>query len=399
MVDGLRFIVFQWTNTQQGRRWLKTALLQPPHAPGIGVSFDGDKLAPKPQVRTTSTVNDNAMKAVEISGTKKVQLIQKAPPVITEAGEVIIKVKSIGICGTDVHTFLGEHPFVKPPVVVGHECCGEVFECGSAVQSLQPGDWVAVDPVLGCGTCRPCKTGRANACTDVKCRGVHVEGAMQELFKIRSCDVHKLPENLTDLALGAVVEPFAIGAQACWRGNVSSGDTIVVFGAGPIGLAVMLNAQCLGARCILVDRKQDRLERAKRLGALAALSADDAYLAEQIAGLTDGEGPQATCDAVGHPAIFRHCVDLAAPTGTVILLGMDGRSNDITELEIFRKELTIVGSRMNSNMFPTVLERVAQGKLNLSDMVSHSFCVEEAEEAFAMAVAQPEGFLKATITL
>lgn len=339
------------------------------------------------------------MKAVEVSGIREVKSIEKTAPEIKNRSDVIVKIKSVGICGTDVHTFLGDHPFVRPPVVVGHECGGEVVECGSEVTTVKPGDWVAIDPVLGCGSCRPCKNGRANACADVKCRGVHVEGAMQELFRIRERDVHLLPDSVDDLALGAVVEPFAIGAQACWRGNVSEGNVLVVFGAGPIGLSVMLNSHCHGARCIIIDKKEDRLKRALKLGALATFLADDPTLVEQIDDLTGGEGPHVTCDAVGHPAILRQCVDLVAPSGAVILLGMDGRPNDLTELEIFKKELTIVGSRMNSNMFPTVLNRVAQGKLSLEDMVSHSYPSEEATEAFKMAVEQPSGFLKATITL
>ncbi|BHH82021.1 alcohol dehydrogenase catalytic domain-containing protein [Desulforhopalus sp. 52FAK] len=339
------------------------------------------------------------MKAIQISGVKKVEIIDQPAPTITSSDDVIVKVKAIGICGTDVHTYLDEHPFVKAPVVVGHEASGEVIACGDAVTKVQVGDWVAIDPVLGCGICRPCTTGRANACAKVSCRGVHVEGAMQEQFKIRERDVHKLPENVTDLAHGAVVEPFAIGAQACWRGQVSKGDIMVIFGAGPIGLSVMLNGHCLGAQSIIIDKKEDRLEHAMELGALAAFSADDPQLFDKIMALTDEEGPHVACDAVGHPAILRQCVDLLAPAGTLILLGMDGRPNDITELEIFRKEMTVVGSRMNSNMFPLVLERVAEGKLNLADMFSHCFAAENADEAFAMAVTQPAGFLKSVITL
>ena len=339
------------------------------------------------------------MKAVQISGIKEVEVIDQTAPTITSADDVIVKVKAIGICGTDVHTYLDEHPFVKAPVVVGHEASGEVIACGDLVTKVQVGDWVAIDPVLGCGKCRPCKTGRANACAKVSCRGVHVEGAMQEQFKIRECDVHKLPANVTDLVHGAVVEPFAIGAQACWRGQVKEGDVMLVFGAGPIGISVMLNGHCLGAKSIIIDKKEDRLERAIQLGALAAFSADDPQLAEKILTLTGGEGPHVACDAVGNPDILRQCVDLLAPAGTLILLGMDGRPNDITELEIFRKEMTVVGSRMNSNMFPLVLERVAEGKLNLADMFSHSFPTDKADDAFSMAVEQPKGFLKSLITL
>lgn len=338
------------------------------------------------------------MKAIEISGTREVSLIEKIEPVISDPDDIIVKVKAVSICGTDVHTFQGEHPFVKAPVVVGHECCGEVAECGPGVTGFTAGDRVAIDPVFGCGTCRACTSGRANACGDVKCRGVHVEGAMQEYFKIRESDVHHLPDSVEDLALGAVVEPMAIGAQACWRGAVSENQVLVVFGAGPIGIAVMLNAHCLGARCIIIDMKEDRLQRAVNLGALAAFSATDPDLKEKILSLTDGEGPHVTCDAVGHPAIFEQCIDLVAPTGTVVLLGMDASPNNVTELQIFRKEMTVVGSRMNSNMFPTILDRVARGQMQLENMVSHRFSTDDAKEAFKMAVEQPSGFLKSMIT-
>ncbi len=338
------------------------------------------------------------MIAVEISDTRQVTIIDKPEPNLEQPDDVIVKIKSVSICGTDVHTFQGEHPFVKPPVVVGHECGGEVVECGSGVKSFRPGDRVAIDPVLGCGSCRACRSGRANACADVKCRGVHVEGAMQEYFRIRERDVHRLPDKVADLELGAVVEPMAIGAQACWRGSVREEQVVVVFGAGPIGISVMLNAHCLGARTIIIDMKQDRLQRARDYGALAALPASDPELKATILGLTDGEGPHVTCDAVGHPRIFEQCIDLVAPTGHVVLLGMDSQPNNVTELQIFKKEMSVVGSRMNSNMFPTILERVAGGQMHLEQMVSHRFTAANATEAFNMAVEQPEGFLKAMVT-
>ncbi|MEJ2058237.1 MAG: alcohol dehydrogenase catalytic domain-containing protein, partial [Desulfofustis sp.] len=195
------------------------------------------------------------MKAIEVSGTRSVSLIEKAEPVISEAHDVIVKTKAVSICGTDVHTFEGTHPFVTPPVIVGHETSGEIVECGPDVSGLSVGDWVAIDPVLGCGTCRACTSGRANACATVSCRGVHVEGAMQEYFKVRARDVYKMPGNVNDLAIGAVIEPMAIGAQACWRGMIAEDQVVAVFGAGPIGISVMLNAHCLGARCILIDMK------------------------------------------------------------------------------------------------------------------------------------------------
>jgi len=284
-------------------------------------------------------------------------------------------------------------------VIVGHECSGIVAQIGSAVQSVKVGDRVAIDPVLGCGSCRPCKTGRANACADVKCRGVHVEGAMQELFKVREQDVYQLPDNLHDIVLGASIEPFAIGAQAVWRGSVSAGQTMVIFGAGPIGLTTMSMAMNRGARCIMIDIKEDRLAAALKLGAIAAVSATATDLQEQVAAAAGKEGVQVSCDAVGHPEIVDQCVDLVDPTGTVILLGMDGRQNNVTELIIFRKELTIVGSRMNSAMFPTVLELVEKDKLPLAAILSHRFAMEEASEAFEMAIEQPAGFTKAVITI
>ena len=338
------------------------------------------------------------MKAIEISDTRKVTIINKAEPVISDPHEVIVEVAAVSICGTDVHTYTNTHPFVTPPVVVGHECSGTVAQAGSAVQSVKVGDRVAIDPVLGCGHCRPCKTGRANACADVKCRGVHVEGAMQELFKVREQDVYRLPDNLTDIVLGASIEPFAIGAQAVWRGNVSAGQTMVIFGAGPIGLTTMSMAMNRGAQCIMIDMKEDRLAKAMELGAIAAISASVIDLKEQVLAAAGKDGVQVSCDAVGHPDIVDQCVDLVEPTGTVILLGMDGRKNNVTELVIFRKELTIVGSRMNSAMFPAVLDLVEKNKLPLEAILTHRFTMQEASEAFEMAIEQPAGFTKAVIT-
>ena len=338
------------------------------------------------------------MKAIEISDTRKITIIDIPEPAISDPLDVIVKIAAVSICGTDIHTFTNTHPFVKPPVIVGHECSGVVAEVGSEVKSVKPGDRVAVDPVLVCGECRPCKTGRANACANVKCRGVHVEGAMQEFFKVREQDVYKVPDSLEDLVFGACIEPFAIGAQAVWRGTVTQGQTMVIFGAGPIGLTTMFMAMNRGARCIMIDMKEDRLANALNLGAMGAISATADDLREQVMALSGEEGPQVTCDAVGHPAIVDLCVDLVAPTGTVILLGMDGQQNNVTELSIFRKELTIVGSRMNSGMFPTVLELIGKGKLPLDAILTHRFTTGEASEAFTMAIEQPAGFTKAVIT-
>lgn len=338
------------------------------------------------------------MKAIEITDTKKITIIEKAEPIISDSHDVIVKVAAVSICGTDIHTFTNTHPFVKPPVVVGHECSGVVAEVGTAVTAVKVGDRVAVDPVLGCGTCRPCRSGRANACANVSCRGVHVEGAMQELFKVREQDVYVLPNNLEDLVLGASVEPFAIGAQAVWRGNVSGGQTMVIFGAGPIGLTTMFMAMNRGAECIMVDMKADRLANAIKHGAMGTVLATAKDLKEQLMALSQEGGPDVTCDAVGNPDIVDLCVDLAAPTGAVVLLGMDGRPNNVTELSIFRKELTIVGSRMNSGMFPTVLGLIEKNALPLDAILTHRFTVDQAVDAFHMAIEQPDGFTKAVIT-
>jgi L-gulonate 5-dehydrogenase len=160
----------------------------------------------------------------------------------------------------------------------------------------------------------------------------------------------------------------------------------------------MFMAMNRGAKCIMVDMKEDRLDNAMRLGAIGGVLATADDLKEQVLALCEEGGPDVTCDAVGHPDIVDMCVELTAPTGTVILLGMDGQPNNVTELSIFRKELTIVGSRMNTAMFPTVLELIEKNALPLDAILTHRFSVDEASEAFTMAIEQPEGFTKAVIT-
>lgn len=337
------------------------------------------------------------MKAIQISGACELSLIDIPEPVITADDDVIVDIAGVSICSTDIQIFTNSHPYLKPPLIAGHECAGVVSAVGAGVSNVKIGDRVTVDPVLGCGQCGPCRKGRANACARARCRGIHVDGAMLERFKVRGQDVHKIPDFLDDLVLAAGIEPFAIGAQAVWRGNVEHGQSMVIFGAGPVGLTTMFMGMSRGANCIMVDMKEDRLANALRLGAKGAVNAAAHDAAEQIREITGPEGPDVTCDAVGHPAIVDLCVSLTAPTGTVILLGMDGQKNNVTELAIFQKELNIVGSRMSSNMFPTVLEMVGMGRLPLEAILSHRFTPETVDRAFGMALEQPEGFCKSVI--
>ena len=206
------------------------------------------------------------MKAVKISEAYKVEIIDIPEPEIEHPSDVKVKIKRVGICGSDMHIYYGTNPLATYPRIVGHEVAGEIVEVGSAVNKVAVGDHVVIEPIRYCGECYACKKGRPNVCKDVSVFGVHEDGGMLE-FSIRSeKQVHKVSPEI-DWDEAVMAEPYTIGAQATWRGNVQAGDTVFIQGAGPIGVTVLKMAKLRGATVIMSDFTNERLEFAKENGA------------------------------------------------------------------------------------------------------------------------------------
>ncbi|MCM3093919.1 MULTISPECIES: zinc-binding alcohol dehydrogenase family protein [unclassified Cytobacillus] len=336
------------------------------------------------------------MKAVQIPGAMKMEVMDIKAPVISNPDEVLVKVKRVGICGSDMHIYHGTNPLATYPRIVGHEVAGEVVEVGSNVSGIKPGDHVVVEPIRYCGECYACRKGRPNVCESLSVFGVHEDGGLRELFVLPEKQLHVVGSSLEWDEI-VLAEPYTIGAQAVWRGDVGEGDTVFIQGSGPIGICILKMAKLQGARVIISDLKQERLAFAKENGADEIINASEMSVEERVLELTDGEGPNVVIDAVCLPSTFELSVNLVSPAGTVVVLGFDERPSSISQLPITKKEVTIAGSRLQTHQFEKVVSLLNEGKLQSNGFISHQFSISEVQEAFQYVEGHPDHVRKAVI--
>ncbi|MFQ6133527.1 MAG: zinc-binding dehydrogenase, partial [Armatimonadota bacterium] len=230
-------------------------------------------------------------------------------------------------------------------------------------------------------------------CVEVKCIGVHVDGGMCEYLAVPVEQVHRLPDDF-DLHLAACIEPLGIGLQGCRRGRVSEGETVAIIGAGTIGLAALQMALALGARAAISDALPSRLELAKNYGAELTVNVREQDFTAAVAEWSQGEGANVVIEAVGSAPTIRQSLELVSAAGRVVLLGVLGEDVPLLASEFVKKEMDFLGSRMNANLFPQVIEMLAAGKVDPAPMITHKFPLTEAAAAFELAAERPEEALK-----
>ncbi|WP_394581323.1 zinc-binding alcohol dehydrogenase family protein [Cytobacillus firmus] len=336
------------------------------------------------------------MKAVQIPSAMEMEIIDIETPVISDPDEVLVKVKRVGICGSDMHIYHGTNPLATYPRIVGHEVAGEVVDVGSNVSGIKPGDHVVVEPIRYCGECYACRKGRQNVCQSLSVFGVHEDGGLREFFVLPEKQLHVVESSLEWDEI-VLAEPYTIGAQAVWRGAVEPGDTVFIQGSGPIGICILKMAKLQGARVIISDLKQERLAFAKENGADEIINASEESVEVRVLELTDGEGPNVVIDAVCLPSTFELGVNLVSPAGTVVVLGFDERPSSIPQLPITKKEVTIVGSRLQTNQFEKVVSLLNAEKLQSNSFITHHFPISEVKEAFQYVENNPDQVRKAVI--
>jgi L-gulonate 5-dehydrogenase len=319
------------------------------------------------------------------------------PSPVAAPGEVVIAVESVGICGSDLHAWLGDHPYFEYPRVQGHEFGGRILSVGSPddARSLQVGERVAVEPLVACGTCLPCRRGRGNCCVNLEVLGSHVDGALAEQIAVAAASCHRVRD--LDPQLTALVEPMAIGLQAIARADLQAGDSVVIMGAGPIGLAILIGANDLGARALVVDRVPARLALARTLGADATVDVTTDDLAGSVRAWTAGDGPIAVFEATGVPSLLRSAVHLVAASGTIVVVGLSADDVSMPIIEFTRKELTVVGSRNNAGLFPAAVALVRRRRSELASLVSRTFAFEDAAAAMEFVLGDPTAVGKVLI--
>jgi 2-desacetyl-2-hydroxyethyl bacteriochlorophyllide A dehydrogenase len=277
-------------------------------------------------------------------------------------GEALVSVAATGICAGDMYVYTGKNPYVVYPQICGHEIAGTVVAVGDGVAEYAAGDRVVVEPFIGCGECYPCRVGKPNCCMKLVIIGMHVPGGFADYLTAPAANLYRIPEGMP-FSLAAFAEPVAIGVQSCRRGGVSRGEAVLILGCGPIGLAILEVAKARGARVLAADKNPDRLETAQSLGAEALLA--DETLLPSIMERTGGEGMPVVLEATGSIQAMEATVDLVAPGGRIVIVGLTKRGLGVTfpALDFTRKEMTIVGSRASANCFPESLELLANGAI------------------------------------
>lgn len=259
------------------------------------------------------------MKAIQITAPSEMKVVDIEKPVL-EPGEVLVKIKYVGFCGSDLNTFLGRNPMVKLPVIPGHEVGAVIEAVGKDVpDSLKPGMSVTVNPYTNCGKCASCRNGRVNACEHNETLGVQRNGAMCEYIALpwsKIIPAHRIPPR--DCAL---IEPMSVGFHAVSRAQVTDIDIVMVIGCGMIGMGAIVRSALRGATVIAVDLDDEKLELAKRIGAHHTINSMTENVHECLTKITEGLGPDVVIEAVGSPATYVMAVNEVGFTGRVVCIG------------------------------------------------------------------------------
>ncbi|MFK7696081.1 zinc-binding alcohol dehydrogenase family protein [Paenibacillus sp. HJGM_3] len=339
------------------------------------------------------------MKGIVCERVEELRYVELPEPTAPGPDEVVVRIRRIGICGTDLHAYRGRQPFFTYPRVLGHELAGTVETMGSAVSGLAVGDTVSIVPYLHCGTCIACRRGRTNCCVSLQVLGVHVDGGMRERLVVPAS--HVLRAGGLTLDQAAMLEPLSIGAHAVRRSGLAAGDVALVIGAGPIGLGVMAFAKHRGATVIAMDVKDERLAYCRRWAqADFALNAAEPEAKAQLEAMSGGDLPTVVFDATGNARSMEQAFGLAAHGGTLVLVGLVKSDLAFHDPEFHKRELTLLASR-NATLedFALVREAVASGRIDVDGYITHRAPFESMIERFDEWLRPESQVIKAVVTL
>jgi L-iditol 2-dehydrogenase len=338
--------------------------------------------------------------AAFLTDLKKFEIRKTDMPVI-RPGTVMVKIDYVGICGSDVHFFehgrIGEYA-VKFPYILGHECSGTVVEVADDVRSLKVGDRVALEPGIPCGKCAQCLSGKYNLCPDVVFFATPPYNGSNQNYVVHPAEwAFKLPDNVSTLE-GALIEPLAVGLHAVRQGGVSLGDTVLIFGAGCIGLVTLLSARAAGAtKVIVVDVLKMRLEKAKELGAVT-INATEQDVISTVASISEGRGVDVAIDAAGTQQTLTTAPFLMRRGGTMVMVGQAVDTVDKFPINaILVRELNIKSVFRYRNIYPIAINAIAGGFINIKTIVSHTYPFEKIQEAFDYVIENKQSIVKGVI--
>ena len=299
------------------------------------------------------------------------QILLKAPGELVErqvnsprpsGGEALLRIRRVGVCGSDFHALAGRHPAYTYPRVLGHELAGEVVEVGPNEAGIKVGDRCAIDPYVSCGACAPCKLGRTNCCERLRVMGIHMDGGMQALLPVRLDLLHRSSTLSFDQM--ALVETLGIGAHAVSRSQLKPGEQALVIGAGPIGLSTILFAKAAGAEVRVIEPSPFRRTFADRLGAELSPGPDDC-LAHVV------------FDATGNPGSMGESLSHVAPAGRMVFVGLTRDPVSIDDALFHKREVTLYASRNSCNQFSRIIRMMEEGAIDTAAWITDRLLLNE----------------------
>ena len=320
-----------------------------------------------------------------------------ADPRKPEAGEVLVRAARVGICGTDLHAFEGKQPFFNYPRILGHELAVEVAETGSGVTNVKLGDRCAVRPYLACGGCLPCRRNKPNCCMNIRVLGVHIDGGMQEWLTLPCDYLHASAKlSLEELAL---VEPLSIGAHGVWRSGIGHGESALVIGAGPIGLAVVAGIRAAGATAIVLELSAKRRAFCSQHAGVETVIEASGDPTEQITAAFGGDLPTYVFDCTGSPRSMTAAFRYITHGGKLIFVGLYPGEITFNDPDFHKRETTLLSSRnATKEDFVRVMQSLEAGLILTAPWIEHTFTPETLIESFPKLLDPEAGVLKPMVT-
>jgi len=354
-----------------------------------------------PEMEPTGiTMEGMTMKAAVMVGPGEI-LIEERPVPQPKDDEVLVRIGAVGVCGSDAHYFkhgrIGRY-VVDEPLILGHESAGTVVEVGKLVNNLQPGDRVALEPGVPCRRCDYCKTGRYNLCKDVVFMATPpVDGVFCEYYATPADFAFRLSDSVS-LEDASMIEPLACGIHAINRGRVKPGESVAIFGAGPIGLMVLQAAKAFGASPrIVFDIEPTRLELARHLGATHVLNPFEEDIIKETLTIIPG-GPNVVIEAAGGDETSKLATKLVRRGGRIVWMGNTMQDYvPMSVLEILDKEIDLLGTFRYANVYPQAIRLIETGLVEVASMITHTFPLDQVATALEIAYARSDGSIKVVV--
>lgn len=338
------------------------------------------------------------MKAAVLEQVNKIA-VRDVPSPTPRADEVVIKVKTCGMCGTDLKLYTGQYT-ARVPVIPGHEYAGEIIEVGRDVRNLRPGQRVVSDPNESCGKCYWCRNHQPCFCNDLAAYGVLRDGGFAEYCTASEKGVYPIPECVDD-EVAAFAEPVSCVVHAVDRINYRPGETVAILGGGPLGQIHLQFALNSGARSVvLVDPNQSRRELAKRFGAHAVVNPKDENVRQRVLEETGGLGADVVIEAVGRTKTIEESFGLAKRSGRVVIFGFapEGEKAMFIPFDVLSRELTILGAWVNPYSYSRALDVLSSGRVDVKPLISHRLKLDDIMQGYQMMAQKPAGFIKSLVS-